>query len=113
MGYLTDLSNWAMRRALSVNRDAASDIFKAPNDGRKWTISALAYARDEQEAVTWIDAAFWPGHCEEAYLATMIGRPLETTTPRAKKGAVTVIWWLLTRKLPKPKAANQTKAIKT
>ncbi len=102
---MTPIIDWAMRRLLSVNREAASKIFLAPNDGRKWTISALAYAREEHEAVAWIDSAFWDGHCREAYEATMKGEPIEINTWRARKGALKVLWMLATQwwKLPKPK----------
>lgn len=102
---MTPIIDWAMRRLLSINRYAASTIFKAPDDGRKWTISALAHARDETEAEAWIDSAFWDGHCREAYIATMAGEPLETDTWRARKGALKVLWMLATQwwKLPKPK----------
>lgn len=103
-----ELSNWMMRRLLSINRDAAVEIYGGPKDGRKWTISALAFARNEHEAIAWIDEAFWPGHCEQAYVSTVIGVPLETTTPRAKRGARRVIWKLIRnwRNLPKPRATE-------
>ncbi len=101
-------ADWAMRRLLSANRDAAAAIFQAPDDGRKWTISALAWARQEDDAIAWIDGAFWPGHCQEAFDATMRGEPLETTTWRARRGAARVLWRLATQwwRLPKPKAAK-------
>lgn len=106
---MTGLANWAMRRLLSVNRDAASALFDAPDDGRKWTISAWAYALQEHDAVAWIDEAFWPGHCAEAYSATILGEPLETTTWRARRGAARVIWKLITQwhRLPKRKATSR------
>lgn len=102
------LIDWAMRRLLSVNRDAADHIFKAPDDGRKWTISALAWARQEGDAIAWIDSAFWPGHCEEAFAATIQNLPLETRTWRARRGAARVLWRLATQwwRLPKPKGTK-------
>lgn len=91
---MNDLADWMMRRLLSIDRDAASYYFAAPNDGRKWTISALVWRRlpTTQLWVEFIDAHFWAGHCREAYEATMAGQPLETTTWRARIGAARVIW---------------------
>lgn len=94
--------DWAMRRLLSLDRDAATTFFQAPNDGRKWTISALVYwahlrkLPGADERLRLIDKAFWPGHCQEAYLATIARVPLETTTWRARKGALRVLWMLAT-----------------
>lgn len=103
------LSDWTMRRLLSINRDAAKH-FEAPNDGRKWSISAWCYAgalegdKDAQEKVDWIDWCFWPGHCKEAWENTIENRPLEIKTFRAKRGAFRVVlfgWWaLLTGNFP-------------
>lgn len=93
--------DWIMRRLLSVNRDAAKEFFKAPDDGRKWTISALSYAAmlrnvdGAAERVEFIDKAFWEGHCREAYNATVARLPLETSTWRARKGALRVIFMML------------------
>jgi hypothetical protein len=98
-------SDWVMRRLLSVNRDAATKWFDAPDDGRKWTISALAWRNQKLEAVAWIDSAFWPKHCEEAYNATMAGESIETKTLRAKIGAARVILKIILNwgNLPIPK----------
>lgn len=91
---MNSLADWAMRRLLSVDRDAASHFFDAPEDGRKWTISALVWKRlpATQRWVDFVDGHFWPGHCREAYEATMAGQPIETTTMRARLGAARVLW---------------------
>lgn len=94
--------DWAMRRLLSLDRDAAKAFFRAPDDGKKWTISALvwwAHLRGlpgADERLRLIDKAFWPGHCREAYEDTLAGRPLELYTWRARRGAVRVLWMLMT-----------------
>ncbi len=98
-------SNWIMRRLLSFNRYAAKRWCGAPNDGVKWTISALAWRHSEVEVVNWIDEAFWIGHCKEAFEDTMSGRPIEISTRRAKVGAFKVIIKILRnwRNLPQPR----------
>lgn len=96
------MNKWIMRRLLSINRAAASQWFKAPDDGRKWTISALAYAGSLRgapwalERIAFIDRAFWPGHCQEAFEATVAGEPQETGTWRSRRGALRVLWALVT-----------------
>lgn len=93
--------DWIMRRLLSLNRAAAAEFFNAPDDGRKWTISALSWSRHHEgnaratKFVEMIDKAFWPGHCQEAFFDTMAVKALETNTFRARRGAVRVIISLL------------------
>lgn len=95
------LMNWAMRRLLSADRDAATLFLSAPEDGRKWTISALvgvAASRSDPKGLAWqefIDGLFWPGHCAEAMRDTLSGKPLELTTVRARIGALRTIWAML------------------
>lgn len=107
---LKRLSDWTMRRLLSLNRDAAIH-FGVPDDGYKWTISAWTYSQairgsqKAQEQVDWIDWCFWPGHCKEAYDATISGsEKIEHNSWRSKRGALRVLvfgWWaLLTGKFP-------------
>lgn len=99
---MNGVADWAMRRLLSVDRDAANEFFAAPQDGRKWTISALVWLRrpQMQYGVDFVDGCFWDGHCREAYEDTMAGRPLETTSWRARRGAARVLWALATGRAP-------------
>lgn len=97
---LDRLLDWGLRRLLSIDRDASSPIFHAPEDGKKWTIAAMAYATNDEEAIRLIDGAFWPMHCTEAWVNTMLDLPQETKTRRARKGALKILWKLATNRRP-------------
>ena len=101
---LDKITEWAMRRLLSLDRDAAKEFFNAPDDGKKWTISALVglgAIKGDKTALKWekfIDDLFWKNHCREAANDTLFNLPLELYTWRAKRGALRTVWAIITGK---------------